>query len=155
MKKKILPPEVIISRKPLLGLNDVFKIRDLCDPPTKPQTPTDVPRVKVQSKNPTRVPRVKLHSNDPTRSPWVQPPAATPSPQTTPQLYNRIRNLSKPIVSHNANSTIHLSSLEEQFISDMMNINAILDHTTGDLLELRQLCKNPDAKIWRYGAFNE
>ena len=36
----------------------------------------------------------------------------------------------------------------------MMNINSVLDPTTGDLLELRQLLKTPEAKLWRYGAFN-
>ena len=37
----------------------------------------------------------------------------------------------------------------------MMNINAVLDPTTGDLLELRQRLKTPEAKLWRYGAFIE
>ena len=36
----------------------------------------------------------------------------------------------------------------------MMNINAVLDPTTGDLLELHQLLKTPGAKLWRDGAFN-
>ena len=116
---------------------------------------TDVPRVKVQSKDPTRVPRVQLHLNDTTRSPRVQPPAATPSPQPTLIQSYRIHDLSKPIVSHNINSTVHLSSMEEHFISDMMNINVVLDPTTGYILELHQLLKTPDTKLWRDGAFNE
>ena len=37
----------------------------------------------------------------------------------------------------------------------MMNINAVLDPTTGYLLELRQLLKTPGFKLWRDGAFNE
>ena len=37
----------------------------------------------------------------------------------------------------------------------MININAVLDPTTGDLLELYQLLKTPEAKIWIYGAFDE
>ena len=37
----------------------------------------------------------------------------------------------------------------------MMNINVIPDLTIGELLELRQLLKNPDAKLWRYGAFKK
>ena len=37
----------------------------------------------------------------------------------------------------------------------MMNINAVLDPTTGYLLELRQLLKIPEAKLWRDGAFSE
>ena len=37
----------------------------------------------------------------------------------------------------------------------MMNINAVIDPTTGDLLELCQLLKTPEAKLWIYGSFNE
>ena len=37
----------------------------------------------------------------------------------------------------------------------MMNINAVLDTTTGDLLKLRQLLKTPEAKIWIDLAFND
>ena len=37
----------------------------------------------------------------------------------------------------------------------MMNINAVLDPTTGDLLKLRQLLKTPEYKLWRYGAFKK
>ena len=51
--------------------------------------------------------------------------------------------------------TIQLSDLEEKFISDMMNINAVLDPTTGDLLELRQLLKTTEAKLWMDGAFKK
>ena len=85
----------------------------------------------------------------------VQPPAATPSPESTLQISKHIQNLSNNIVSHNAYATIHQSDLEEKIISDMMNINAILDQTTIDLLELRQLLKTPENKLWMYGAFNE
>ena len=37
----------------------------------------------------------------------------------------------------------------------MMNLNSVLDPSTGDLLELRKLLKTPEAKLWIYGAFNE
>ena len=37
----------------------------------------------------------------------------------------------------------------------MVNINAVLDPNTGNLLELSQLLKIPEAKLWRDGAFNE
>ena len=37
----------------------------------------------------------------------------------------------------------------------MTNINVVLELTIGELLELRQLLKNPDAKLWRYGAFKK
>ena len=37
----------------------------------------------------------------------------------------------------------------------MMNINAVLGPTTGDPLELSQLLKTPEAKLWRDGSFNE
>ena len=105
--------------------------------------------MKVQSNNPTIVPRVHLYFNDITRVQRVQPPAATPSPQQTLRLSKQIPNLSKPIVYHNANVTVHLSALEEQFISDMMNIKAVPDPTTGDLLEI------PEAILWRDGVFNK
>ena len=36
-----------------------------------------------------------------------------------------------------------------------MNTNAVLDLTTGDLLELHQILKTPETELWRYGAFNE
>ena len=36
----------------------------------------------------------------------------------------------------------------------MMNINTVLDPATGDLLELCQLFKMPESKLWRDGAFN-
>ena len=111
--------------------------------------------MKVQSKDPTIVIRVQIHSNYINIVTRVQPPAATPSPQPTHQQYKIMFNLSKPIVSHNENSTIHLSALEEKFISYMMNINAVLDPTTGDLLELRQLFKTPEYKLWKDVAFNE
>ena len=117
MKNNILPPEGTASRKTLIELHYIFNNRDPRDPRTKPPTPTGVPRVIVQPKEPTRVPR-------------LQPLAATPSPQPTLRGSTRIRNLYKPIVSHNANTTIHQSALEEKFISDMMNINAVLDPTT-------------------------
>ena len=130
MKNNILPPEGTASRKTLIELNYIFNNRHPRDPRTKPPTPTGVPRVIVQPKEPTIVPRVQPHSNDPTRVPRLQPLAATPSPQPTLRGSTRIRNLYKPIVSHNANTTIHQSALEEKFISDMMNINAVLDPTT-------------------------
>ena len=117
--------------------------------------PTNVPRVKFQSKHPTVVQRVQLHSNDTTRVTRVQPPPDTPSPQKTLRLSKHIHNLSKPIVSHNANMTIHPSALEEKFISDIININAVLDPTIGDLLELRQILKTTEAKLYRDGAFKE
>ena len=155
MKNNIIPHEGTKYRKTLLEINDISKNCDPHDPPTKPPTPTNFPRVIVQSKHPTIVPRLKPHSNYTTRFPRVQPPAATPSPQPTLRRSPRIRNRSKPIVHHNANATIHLSALEEKFISDMMNINAVLDPTTGYLLELRQLTKTPEYKLWRDGALNE
>ena len=139
----------------MIDLNAIFKNQDLCDPPTKPPMLIEIPRVKVQSKDPTRVPRVQLHSNHTPRVPRVQPPATTSSTKPTLRQSNRIRNLSKPIVYHNENLTIHLSSPEEKFISDIEHINAILDPPTGDLLEICQLSKTPDAKLWRYGAFNK
>ena len=37
----------------------------------------------------------------------------------------------------------------------MMNINAVLDPTTGFLLELRQQLKTPEAKVQRDGVFNK
>ena len=37
----------------------------------------------------------------------------------------------------------------------MIKINTVLDPTTGDLLELRQLLKTPEAKSWIYVAFNK
>ena len=37
----------------------------------------------------------------------------------------------------------------------MMNINAVLGRTTGDLLELSQLLKTPEAKLWKDVAFNK
>ena len=45
--------------------------------------------------------------------------------------------------------------MEENFISDMMNINAVLDPTKGDPLEIWNLLKKHEAKLWRGGAFNE
>ena len=39
--------------------------------------------------------------------------------------------------------------MEEKFISDMMDNNAVLDPSTGDLLELLQLLKTPEAKLCR------
>ena len=139
----------------MLDLNGIFKNRDPGDPPNKPPTPTNVPKVIFQSKDPTIVPRVQPNSNDTTRVPRVQPPAAKPSTQQKPQRSTRIHNLSKPIVSHNANATIHLSAMKEKIISDMKNINDALDPTTGDLLELRQLLKTPGDKLWRDGASNK
>ena len=41
------------------------------------------------------------------------------------------------------------------FISDMININTVLDPTIGDLLELRKILRTPEAKLWRYGALND
>ena len=154
-KNNIQPPEGTTSRKALPDLNAIFNNLDQCDPPTKPPTRTDVPRVKVQSNYPTIFPKVQPHSNYTIRVPRVKPPAATPSPQTTLQRSKRICNHSKPIVSHNVNSTIHLSDLKERFMSDMMNSNAVLEPTTGDLLELRQLFKTPESKRYRYVAFHE
>ena len=107
-----------------------------------------------QSKDPTIVPRVQTHSNDTTIVPRVHSPAATPSQQPTLQRSTRICDLSKHIFSNNENLTIHLSALEEKFISDMMNINAVIDPTT-DLLEQLQLLKTPEAKLWRDEAFNK
>ena len=98
---------------------------------------------------------VQLHSNDTTVVPRVQLPAATPSPQQTPQRSKLICNPSKPIVPHNKNSTIHISALEENSISYMTNINDILDPTTGDLLEPRQPLKTSQPKLWIDVAFNE
>ena len=77
VKNNILPPEGTTSRKNLLYLNDIFKNRELHDPPTKPTTLTNVPRVIEKSKDDTIVPRVHLHSNDTTRVPRVQSLAAT------------------------------------------------------------------------------
>ena len=139
-------------QKTLLDLNTIFKNRDLHYPPTKPPTRTNAPRVKVQSKDPTIVPRMKIHSNDTNRVPRVQPLADTTSTQQTLIRSKRIRKLSKPIVSHNADSIIHLSVLEENLISDMMNINTILGPTTGYILELCQLLETPGAKLWRDGS---
>ena len=34
----------------------------------------------------------------------------------------------------------------------MMNINAVLDPTTGDLLEINQVFKTTDYKLWKYVA---
>ena len=65
-----------------------------------------------------------------------------------------IHNLSKPIVFCNVNANIHLLALEERFIFDMMNINVVLEQTTGDILELCQLLKIPEANFWRYVVFN-
>ena len=45
--------------------------------------------------------------------------------------------------------------MEETFIYKTMNINVVLDPTTVDLLEIRQLLKTPEAKQWRDRAFNE
>ena len=80
----------------------------------------------------------------------MQPPALTPSPQQTLRQSKHIRNISKPVVSYNSNATIHISALKE-IISDMMNLNAVLDPSTGDLLELRKLLKTPEAKLWGDG----
>ena len=84
-EKNILPNEGTTSRKTLPDINVIFKNRDLRDSTTKLPTPTDVPRVKVQSNNPTQVPRVKLHSDDTPRVPRVQPPAAKQSSKPTIQ----------------------------------------------------------------------
>ena len=109
--KKILTPEGVTSGKTLLELNDIFNNRDLRYPPTKPPTHTDVPTMIFQSKDPTIVPRVKLHSNDTTRFTMVQPPAAIPSPKPTLWRSKCICNPPNPIVAHNSNATIHLSTL--------------------------------------------
>ena len=45
--------------------------------------------------------------------------------------------------------------MEEKFMSDMMNIKTVLDPATGDLLELCQLFKTPEAKLCREEAFNK
>ena len=90
VKNYIIPPEETISRKNLIGLNEIFKNRDVRDFPTKPPTPNNVPRVKVQSNNLTIFPRLPLHSNDTNRVPRVQPPLATPSPQQTLRRYKLI-----------------------------------------------------------------
>ena len=37
----------------------------------------------------------------------------------------------------------------------MMNINAVLDPNTGDILEIRQILKTPETRIWRDGEFNK
>ena len=37
----------------------------------------------------------------------------------------------------------------------MMNINYVIDRTKGDLLELCQLLKTSEAKLWIDGSFNE
>ena len=37
----------------------------------------------------------------------------------------------------------------------MMNTNAVLDPATGGLLEIRQLLKTYEAKLWRYVSSNE
>ena len=110
--------------------------------------------MKVQPKDPIIVPRFQLQSNDTTIVPRVQPPATTPSPQPILRRSKLIHNLSKSIVSHNENSTIHLSAMEEIFMSNMMNINTVLEPTAGDLLELRQLLKTPEAKLCRYVALS-
>ena len=44
---------------------------------------------------------------------------------------------------------------EENFLSDMMNINAVLGPTIGGILELHKLLKTPEAKLWRDVAFNK
>ena len=61
VKNNILPHEGTTSKKTLLDLNDIFNHCNLRYPPNKPPTPTDVPRVIVQSNDPTIVPRVKIH----------------------------------------------------------------------------------------------
>ena len=38
---------------------------------------------------------------------------------------------------------------------DMMNINAVLDPTKGNLLRVCQLLKINESKLWRYGSFND
>ena len=126
VKNNILPPEGTTSRITLLDLNANFTNWDRHDPPIKPTAPSNVPRVKFQSKDPTIVPRVKLHSNGTTRVPRVQPPAATLSTQPTLRKYKRICDLSNPIVFHDANLTIHLWVLKEKFIFEMMNINSVI-----------------------------
>ena len=45
VKNNILPPEGTTSRKIVLELNDIFNNCDLRDTPTKPPTPTNIPRV--------------------------------------------------------------------------------------------------------------
>ena len=112
MKNNILPLEGTTSRKTLLGLNEIFKNGYQRDPNAKPPTPTDVTRVKVQSKDPTIFPRVQIHSKYTTIFLRVKPMAATPSPQPTLQQSKRICNVSKPIISHNANTTINILALE-------------------------------------------
>ena len=112
MKNNILPPEGTTSKKTLLDLTDIINNCDLCDTPNKPPTPTNVPRVIVQSNYPTIVSRVQLHSNDTNRVPRLQPLAATPSSQPTLQQSTRIHNLSRPICAHNKNATIYLSGME-------------------------------------------
>ena len=134
MKNNILLPEGTTSRKILISLNEIFKNQCLRGTPTKPPTPTNVLRVIFQSNDTTRVPRVQLHSNDAIIVPKVQPPAVTPSPQPTLLQSTRICNLPKPIVDYNTNGNIHLSALEEHFISDMTNINSVIDPTTGYIL---------------------
>ena len=37
----------------------------------------------------------------------------------------------------------------------MMNINVVLDPTTGDLLKIRQLLKTTESKLWGDGEFNK
>ena len=81
VNNNILPTEINTSRKPLIYLNFILNNRDLRDTPTKPPTPTYVPRFKFQTKDPNIITTVKLHSNDITRYSRVQSPAATPSPQ--------------------------------------------------------------------------
>ena len=98
---------------------------------------------------------MQLHSNDTTEVTRVQPLAASPLPQPTLRQSTCICNVSKTIVTHNANDTIHLSVMEEKIIYDMMNVNAVHDPTSGYLLELRQLLKTPKAKLCKYGSFNE
>ena len=148
--KNSLPPESTTYIKTLLDLNAIFNNIYQRYPPTKNPTPANVPSNKVQSKDPTIVPRVKLHSNGSTIIPRVQPPAATPAPQLTFQQSKHIRNISNPIVFHNKILTIHLSGLEETFISFIIDTNAILYPTTGYLLELIQLLKTSEAKLWIY-----
>ena len=155
LKNNILTPEGTTSRKTMLDIIEIFNNWYLRDPPNKPPTYTNVLRVKVWSKDTTIVPRVQLHTNDTTRAPRVKPSAATTSPQPTLQRSKRICNLVKTIVSHNINETILLSALEEKFISEIMNINAVLNPTIGNLLELHQLLKTSESKPWRYEAFNE
>ena len=77
----------------------------------------------------------------------MQPQAVTSSPQLALKLSKRIVNLSKPTAPHNANATIRLSAMEEKFIYETMNINVVLDPTTVDLLEIRQVLKTPEAEL--------